>query len=400
MKRYEGLPDKWMLFTPDMDYEGRKALSILNKLLDESYDIVPGAHYGTESYVSNANLPPIGIKIFTPTEFLNFELSKEVEEGRKPVMGDVAVRINGGAGSDDPEGKMYALHSETAKDNRFRYLKGWSMLKCSWRHATPAEKNAFKNGITNINDMVYEVDLGQDVITESYGMKVGDDIPLDVLNKWKNMGGHYYAEYSPEKGWRNDSRGESYNQSDLKVLEIKRIKGIHALRVSSGTYVKAEGFKEFLYRFDMPDPSVDSLSKGDIVVVVDKGKSSYIAEGDIGELSDIHIPSTWMKYKLSNNIGWCKVIRMATAFEKELYRQFSIKNISDIKRDEGRSLSSPSHKTPKEAYRIDVLDMLGIQVKHTYCKWGLSGIETGRLPGNKSQSVKNGHVPLIEVKRR
>jgi hypothetical protein len=342
MKQYEGLPDKWMLFTPDKGEESIKALRILNRLISRGYELVSGSHYSDEKYVSPLNLPPIGIKIFTPTEFLNFGLPKDEDEDRKPVMGDVAVRINGGAGSNNPEGKMYTLHSETAKDNRFCYLNGHSMVKESWRYATKEEKLAFKGGITNINDMVDEVDLEDSV---SYGMKVGDAIPTNILNKWKNMDGHYYSNYSSEQGWRNDSGGDSYKEKGWRVLEIKRIKGIHALRVSSVTHVKAEGFKEYLDSFNEPAVKENTFSKGDIVVVVDK----------------------------------------------------DIEGVTSVR--EG-IVSSPRFKTPHESYRIDVLDMLERRSKGTYDKWELSGIEAGKLSVNSSQRVKKGHVPLIEVKRR
>lgn len=79
-----------------------------------------------------------------------------------------------------------------------------------------------------------EIELG-----EYYGLKVGDILPEDIINKWPKNDAHYYF-----TEWK---KSKACFIGDRKIKSFKVLNGILGFEVSgtSGVFLKAEGFKEF-----------------------------------------------------------------------------------------------------------------------------------------------------------
>ena len=505
MKQYDGLPDEWLLYTPEDTEEARAALNRVIKLI-KPFIFVRGAHYGKpvpKCYYHSNDAPPPHVKIFTPAEFLAFgeDIELTTGEDRKPVMGDVAVRLKG-AGGIDAKGRMYTLAIEGFDKDDFRYGRGWSMRKGNWRFATAEEKLAFEGGVTNINDMEvskpaeasintyglsigykiskaditewvakgYNINYGRaegwrrerrglfasgrtivafkvikgvvgvqvsgtssnvhiraeglkefidsrksqacppdlevETIMEAYGIRVGDSLDMDAVNKWKNMNENYLN--GKHSAWRSDAKHFDFSLTARKVENIIKVGGIHALAVGlSTTYIKAEGFKEFCEGLkSSSDLDVDKPKVGDLVVVIDEGLSVSAKVGDLDRLSCIDLDDPLMRYELERSAGWVMEIRKATFHEKMLY----VNGLRTINKDtitRGDTSTDPFYE--KVMHSQNARGLLHRDQLVDFCRGAtpigaLTSISHTqgkvRRSAMRPEPAKKGHVPLIEVKRR
>jgi hypothetical protein len=93
---------------------------------------------------------------------------------------------------------------------------------------------------------------------DTYGLKVGDLLPENVITKWSQQDLNYYS----YKQWRNASIPFISNRQ-IKRFDI--IDNIPCFLVSGtdSIYLRSEGFKEFMDNFNKP--KMDNLSKEDLL---------------------------------------------------------------------------------------------------------------------------------------
>lgn len=82
----------------------------------------------------------------------------------------------------------------------------------------------------------------------NYGLYIGMELPAEVINEWQYVGLNTYSKYKPI--WHKWSIFEYYTPfvGDRKIESIEEVNGVSGFLVSDtlSTYLRAEGFKEFL----------------------------------------------------------------------------------------------------------------------------------------------------------
>ncbi len=97
----------------------------------------------------------------------------------------------------------------------------------------------------------YEI-VSETEITNTFGLKVGDELPVKIINKWSMQGLNYYGS---KKRWES----ESFFSGNRKILSFKLLDDILGFEVSEtgAVYLKAEGFKEFMDNFEKKEPEFE-----------------------------------------------------------------------------------------------------------------------------------------------
>lgn len=96
----------------------------------------------------------------------------------------------------------------------------------------------------------------------TYGLKVGDEFPANIINGWTLTGNNRYQK-NESLGWHMCNSGFIY---DRKIESFKNIDGVVGFLVS-GTdevYLRAKGFKEFADSFDKPKFEVGKWYKSNV----------------------------------------------------------------------------------------------------------------------------------------
>lgn len=84
-------------------------------------------------------------------------------------------------------------------------------------------------------------------LEECYGLRVGDILPENIISKWAGNNNCYYFQE-----WKKSNVGFV---NDRKILSFKVLNGILGFEVSNtlNIFLKAEGFKEFMDRYSLPE---------------------------------------------------------------------------------------------------------------------------------------------------
>ena len=104
-------------------------------------------------------------------------------------------------------------------------------------------------------------------IQNTFGLKIGDNLPQEIINKWVEEGENYCVE--SEKKWKI---GFGTFTTDRKIESFKIIDGALGFLVSSSVvYLRAEGFKEFLEQqtnktTSTPEPTQKSSIYENIII--------------------------------------------------------------------------------------------------------------------------------------
>jgi len=99
---------------------------------------------------------------------------------------------------------------------------------------------------TNLIGTKYEI-IPEEIITNTFGLKIGDILPEKVIRAWANESNNY----SYGNIW---TKGIGMFEKDRRVKSFKIINCVLGFEVSDTAtiYLKAEGFKEFMDNFDKP----------------------------------------------------------------------------------------------------------------------------------------------------
>ena len=133
------------------------------------------------------------------------------------------------------------------------------VFSCDGIQLENPDGSLFNNSLnkSSYNQVIYYNGKWAEIITEepeqleinTYGLKVGDKLPADILNKWSSSGTNYYQK-DESLFWRACSSSFSGFIGfigDRKIESFKVIDGTLGFLVSStdNVYLRAEGFKEF-----------------------------------------------------------------------------------------------------------------------------------------------------------
>ena len=111
----------------------------------------------------------------------------------------------------------------------------------------------FKNDIWELMPEGFEPET---TITNTFGLKIGNTLPKEIINKWCSQGLNYY-------GYTKKWESQSLFSTDRVILSFKLLDGILGFEVSNtaNVYLKAEGFKEFMDNFNKKENNKFEVGK-------------------------------------------------------------------------------------------------------------------------------------------
>lgn len=159
--------------------------------------------------------------------------------------------------------------------------------------------------------------LKQDSITEYDGLKIGDEIPITVINEWIKIGNNYHSD-----GWKTKTNPYSTDigSKTFTIREFAVNSGVVTVIPNEWSITegfKAEGLKKFMNNYHKPKINNATFKVGDWVTILNTNigpaeKIPHFKEtGLTGKIQEVVFKSS---YNYCVNDIWCNV-RKATVQE-------------------------------------------------------------------------------------
>ena len=215
--KYNEVIDRYVVSNSSTNYTGRLNIKLKEPIiLNSTQDL--WEYSNLFNYLNPYNLQ-IGDKVtIVEGGYVNSYLKELIEQANQPYYEIIKTRY----GNSRPMISVNQAHYDNTRDYDGQY----------WYNLMPYDQ--LTNQLTNLTQPNQE----------TFGLKIGDNLPQDVINSWAKENNNYYPK--SEDKWFQGFGSDFI--SDRTIQGFEMLDGQLGFLVSgtADVYLKAEGFKEFL----------------------------------------------------------------------------------------------------------------------------------------------------------